>query len=358
MQGNSQLRRWIVASTAPLFILMVGCSSEDFRNVQSFADSAATVNDGFKLVATDFYDSCVRSARYTVLALPSPENVNTPNFGQREKAVQDCDEEKALRPKLLNANAILVNYMVALGALAGDRPVNFGPNIRKLGDSISSISTLDPGDVKAATSIVDLLFKMWSDNYRRAKLKDVIINTDPSIQVYVSGLKKIVDRGYIDSQLIVEQDALDKYYQLYLGDQYTSNTETKSTSNTSAKDTKNICTKNTPKDTKNICMKDTKSLMIPVVDEAWRTKQEAIDKRINVARAYSAVLSEVASTHADLKKVFAGGTTVATEPCLKGCEADNQTLAEANRVIQFHAQALEPLVQDLKQALQSVKQNS
>jgi hypothetical protein len=335
MQVNRQFQRWIFASTTPLFILLVGCSSEDFGNVQSFASGAATVNDGFQLVATDFYDSCVRSARYTVLGLPSRDNVSTPVFGQREKAAQDCSAEKELQPRLINANAILVNYMIGLGNLAGDRPVNFGPNIRKLGDSISSISQFDPGDVKAATSIVDLLFKMWSDSYRRAKLKDVIVNTDPSVQVYISGLKKIVDRGYIDSHLITEQSALDKYFQNYLSAQYPPTTSTKNSPPTGTKD-----------------------LMIPVVDEAWRTRQEAIDKRIAVARAYSAVLSEVASTHADLKRVFGGGTAVAAEPCMEGCEKDKQALAEANRVLQFHAQALEPLVQDLKQALLLVKQSS
>jgi predicted phage gp36 major capsid-like protein len=90
----------------------------------------------------------------------------------------------------------------------------------------------------------------------------------------------------------------------------------------------------------------------------WRTRQESIDKRIAVVRAYSAVLTEVADTHADLKKVFAGGTTVAAEPCLEECETDKQTLTEANREFELHARALEPLVKNLEQALQSVKQIS
>jgi hypothetical protein len=204
--------------------MLVGCSNEDFRNVQAFAGSAATVNESFNLVTKDFYDSCVRSARFTVIGL---DNELKP-FDQREQAVKKCDAEKALQPELLNASAILVNYMVALGNLAGDKPVSFGPNIHKLGDSVTKISQFNSEDVMAATSIVDWLFKMWSDNYRRAKLKEVIVSTDPFIQAYIVGLKKIVDRGYIDSHLVTEQDAVNKYYTYYLSAQNTPNAGTDS----------------------------------------------------------------------------------------------------------------------------------
>jgi uncharacterized membrane protein len=92
-----------------------------------------------------------------------------------------------------------------------------------------------------------------------------------------------------------------------------------------------------------------------MLDDSWRSKQEAIEKRIAVARAYAAVLAEVASAHSELTKTFAGGNKIAALSCPEDCKADSQTLTAATQVIDRHAIALEQLISNLAQALQEAK---
>ncbi len=134
-----------------LFVLtlaLAGCV--DLAEVVKFAGISQTANQSFPGLVADMKDSCLRFNSYV------PKN----------EMHQDCSKYDKTAPGLLAAQAVLIDYMEALGKLSSNESVTFGKNLGALPGKFAEAG-LDAAQAKAATSLAAKLANLAINGYRK-----------------------------------------------------------------------------------------------------------------------------------------------------------------------------------------------
>jgi len=285
----------------PLTLALTSCGSRpgaDIRAAQDLAQLQVEARELFPKIANDVYRSCLRSANYAVLALPSedppPTSGNQSSISRgvltnRRTAQNKCNAEesdlKGIPPQkaaqaLNDSHRVILRYLSALGKLVADETTVFDTQLDTVGSSIANLPGLEAQESKqavtAGTAITKFLFQIASEAYRREQLKKVVLEADPSLQVLTQALTKAVQQGYIEGSLVTEETALDLYYNNVLP--IVLRAETAGDLETREK-----------------------------FDALWREKDVAIDAKKVLASEYIGLLNNIATDHNSLKEMYVKG---------------------------------------------------
>jgi hypothetical protein len=185
---------------------LTGCRQNvDLSAVRALADQVGSSSDAFATLANDFYGSCIRTYNWKWSAALSRANMQTLS--------QECDTSQGAARQWQDANLIVIEYVQALGSLAGggDSQTDFG--IPTLVQSISGTAHtgLRNDQTKAisdaATSIVTDIFNIR----RRNELATYIPQANAHLSAIIDKLEDVAQTNY-NTQLNLEQDAIDRFF--------------------------------------------------------------------------------------------------------------------------------------------------
>lgn len=190
------LPRWATMLVMGLLLLGAqGCA--DLKPIQDFAALSADSAEYTALV-NDYIDSPQRQKRYQ----PESRHANL------DRMVQERADQK---PALLLRHAVIEKYMAALGALAADEVVDNSEELSKLATALKTQVGTNQKETEAFGKMAGILTKAASDRWRQRQLRDLIEQSNESIQNILASLQQIIAGGFV-GDLEIEQAALQNYY--------------------------------------------------------------------------------------------------------------------------------------------------
>jgi len=206
--------------------LLGGCTSpsEGVKKAQVFGATATEFRQKTDLLANDIYESCLRKARFYRIYPQSMRPEQAPDQGRLD-ALTDC--ETFNRPAAIsasNANALIADYVEAIGALADDKQVEFGEQLGAVTNSLNNFAipipnqppiTLSPEAINTGAKIANFVFTWAANHYRTGQLSKAMICTDPALQTYSKGLRETYTNGYINGILEQEKSVIRRYFNYY-----------------------------------------------------------------------------------------------------------------------------------------------
>ena len=174
-------------------LVLTGCV--DLGELGKFLAVSRTANASFSCLVADMKASCLRFNRYV------------PSEGPK----QDCNQYDKITPGLLSAQAVLIDYITALGGISSSNPVTFTGNIQTLTANLQEAG-LNPQQVAASTSLADVIKRGSLAAYRKRKVANLIATENSDIQILTQALAKIAGVDY-EQLLSNEAEAERKYYE-------------------------------------------------------------------------------------------------------------------------------------------------
>lgn len=160
-----------VLAAGALFAMLAlaGCAS--LKPIQDFGRNAGAVV-GFPEVAKDY---------------PLILDRQQINSGRPVNAVEKAARERDSK-RLLEAQTVLENYAKTLGALAADDLVSYAQQVDALNQSLVSAQLATSDETAKYAQASKLGLQLFTDLYRRAKLKKIILTYNPAVQKAVAQL--------------------------------------------------------------------------------------------------------------------------------------------------------------------------
>lgn len=254
----------------------------DLQAISQLAENAETASNQFnEKIAGDIYDSCVRAAEYQPIDLLATPTESA--LVQRTQLLSDCEQSRSLETELRKTHGVLITYLTALGKLASDDAVNLD-GIDAVQNAFTELPTpsLLSQQKEAGIGILNILgtiIRSFVEQSRLETLQRVIVDADPNVQTFVSGFRRITERGYIKF-LENENVAIDNYYETYISGVLSERQEG---------DVSGLTT------------------YLMSLQDQWRERRDSVDERIKLAQDYLRLIDSIASTHNDLKSKFAKG---------------------------------------------------
>ena len=164
----------------------------------------------------EFAAISARSAEYTGLV---DQYVDTP---VRQKRFQPDDQQDRLeqmrrlrasqRERLLLRQALVAEYMDALGKLAADEIVDYDSGIDDLGRAVVANNFAGEHDADAFASLTKTLLRAATDTWRQKQLQKLITESNAPFQEVLGALKRIVDQDFA-GDIENEKLAMTKHYE-------------------------------------------------------------------------------------------------------------------------------------------------
>ncbi len=292
-------RKIIFNILIPLALILGGCGNrDDLERIQKFTALANKAAEGFPTIANDFYLSCLRSAHYRAF-LPTRQ-VNP--VVTRIEVEKDCNEKLQLQDlgtSLIEANEVLVDYVSSLGKLATDDIIDYSTDIKGLEGELSKLPKINKSQVEGGINIATILLRAAKDGYRREKLKEVIVSTDDDLQIFIEGIKTIMNEAYIGIYLRNEESVINGYYGDYI---------TNLVNNRAEGDTQSL------------------TILLLDLDNRWATNKDEVEQKRNFARDYIGILDSIAQNHGALRRMFANGKSPSSKEMKKMLDKNTKNL--------------------------------
>lgn len=255
-----------------------GC--KNFEEVSDLGKRSEIIKATSVAIGKDFYQSCVNRAN-----LPDsgffPAIINT---RKKDGELKQCEEKFApASQKIIEANNVLVVYLEKLAILA-DEDTGTIPEKDKteltnavnglvgaLTNTGITIPDIVTNNVDQGIGILGVVFDIIGDQIKEDAIVPAMICTDDEIQGYTEGLEQIASQVYVNA-LNTEVDEVDLYFTRH---QPRGNFDNPSASYSLVK-----------------------------LDELYVSRQEDIEKRIDVAKAFAEVLKETRNTHSKISQEF------------------------------------------------------
>lgn len=188
-----------------LSLILNGCTTASFKNIQAFSRVATEINKHSSAIANDIYESCLRAQ----------VQYNNDRFfdyvENRQAKEEECEQDKQIRNQVGDAYFVLTGYMMSLDRLAGKDSTAMSNNLEDIGGSLKSLN-LNAQRVDAGIAIAQLLSDIWTRKFKRDNLKKAIVCTNKPIQDYIKGLIEITEEYYINGVLPIEAEKIKGYY--------------------------------------------------------------------------------------------------------------------------------------------------
>ena len=184
-----------------------------------------------------------------------------------EKIKQDrLDQKDGLKA----LHQTMTSYLTALGKLAEDDVVSYDAELESAAKTLVKSKFVKAETVEASGKISKILFKAFTDQWRKRQLKKIIEESNSDLQTLINGLKFITGQGFLNS-LDIEMDAVTKSF------------------NNSVMDLKHR--------TEEKQIPPVISLML----EDWKSdKQNAIENKKKLIASYAEVLHKIGEGHQSL----------------------------------------------------------
>lgn len=190
---TKMLMRFFVASLVAAHL--VGCAN--LSAVREFA-KAAGATAGVSEVVSDYSATLERQNFYR------PSNV--PAIPQ-----ELFDRRKAATERLQAAQAVLVEYMKAIEALAANDLPIYNKQLDKLGAALGKVNVLGEKDVKPYTASVNLVTRIFTDTYRQQKLRKLIPASNMAVTNACAILSEQISVDYLES-LSTEESRVKSFF--------------------------------------------------------------------------------------------------------------------------------------------------
>ena len=291
----------LLTSFLILTTMLFSSSCVELTAIRKFAESSNVVSQKFPSLSADFYRSCVQTYKYyyydrvnydpqkmqAIDEISGRKDIDTNagsiftdgNGNTPEKDEVACREWKTVVPLAANLNKTLVDYMKALGDLAADDIAAYDKDYNALQASIVATKVFKPTEVAAGTELAKFLTDVFTNAYRRKKLKTAIEQQNANVAILTDALTLYISDNYV-SQLKRERNDLDKYYETLikaslLRDAAISNQLDKN--------------------------KETHDYLSAVIlKQMWDTEATKIQERIDSAKAYGKIMANVKEGHQKL----------------------------------------------------------
>ena len=179
-----------------ILVFQSGCST-NLSAVREFADISSESAEYTKLIE-QYVQSFERQKRY------APERFH-----------EQLDKKKPIREaqakRLLARQALIEEYMDALGQLASDNIASYDKEINDLGKAVTDNKFAEQKEVEAFTTIASLLTNAVTDRWRKSQLQKIITKANGPFQVVTKTLRNIVVKIF-GADVKDERTALEKYY--------------------------------------------------------------------------------------------------------------------------------------------------
>lgn len=224
------------------FTLLLSSCGRDFPSVQKFGQMTTTLEQASSNMADDIYNSCITRTKY-IPFWQVQDSSGSSQLHLREQQEKSCDEyNKPASIAVKDANALLIDYIKALGKLASGDTVSFDKNFTALGESLKNLKvpraegkpfSFNNSNIDAGISIAKFITNAITREFRREKLKQAILCTDKDIQTYIGevstssakdsvselpatgGLIALTQNGYVDGILQEEEKRIRNYFLVY-----------------------------------------------------------------------------------------------------------------------------------------------
>jgi len=280
--GSYRKSVWVML--VPLALLFSGCDRTDLVAVKNFAAVSQAATDQFPDMAADIYGSCVRSAEFEA------DQVAQPAVAAR------CDRFKQLTPSLISANKVLAEYLFALGRLAADQRVTYGPALNGLASEIQATNTFKPAEVNAISGILGFLSNAEAGRFRQQQVEAAIQATNSDLKVLIPALKAIIGQDY-GRLLLIEEQTMNAYYRSKLR------------------------------------AGNKQPLLAALIQNQWQDDKTALAQKKAAVAAYVKILEEIQTGHQQLYD-----------------DRNRLTSQETVQAVVQHARTLQPLIKDLVKA--------
>lgn len=280
----------------PFTFLLGGCGNrDDLVRIQKFTTLASQASEAFPKIANDFYFSCLRATQHQAFL---PERAKSPVV-VRITNEQSCPENINFGSRLIAANNILIAYLNSLGKLASNDAVDYSSDIDNLKAEISQIPNINSSQIEGGINIAEILLNATTNDYRKEKLKDVIVSSNKDLQNFTKGLQAIVEGAYIDTYLTNESSVINGYYGDYI---------------------KNLLEHRTEGDTQAL------TVLLLELDDKWVTAKNTVEQRKSFAREYISLLKSIAQDHDAISQTFSNGNQPSSKELRKMLDHNTKAL--------------------------------
>jgi hypothetical protein len=129
-----------------------------------------------------------------------PDRVASLQPESQKQALEKIRQERLDQRKGLKALHKTVDmYMTALGELAEDNVASYDAELDSLGQTLAGSRLVKPETVAASGKISKILFNAFTNQWRKSQLKEIIDQSNTDFQTLTSGLKFIVENGFMNS---------------------------------------------------------------------------------------------------------------------------------------------------------------
>ena len=197
--------------------LLTGCgdSAQGVKLAKEFGQTADEFKEKTDKLANDIYASCLRRARYIDLVAAPGRDADE----VRLKSLQSCELfNKPTAARAVVANTVVIDYIRAVGHIAGAKNVSFQSELETVRKSLINLGqtglpfALSEQVVNQGIRIANAVFEWAAKSYRNVELSKAVICTKEPLTAYTTGLAQAYDRGYINGILDNEEETVRRYY--------------------------------------------------------------------------------------------------------------------------------------------------
>ena len=130
----------------------------------------------------------------------------------QKSALEKTKQDRLDQKEGLNAlHQTMTNYMAALGKLAEDNIVSYDAELDSAAKTLRKSKFVKMETVEASGEISKILFKAFTDLWRKRQLSKIIDQSNSNFQTLIDGLKFITEQGFLSS-LDIEMAVVDKVF--------------------------------------------------------------------------------------------------------------------------------------------------
>ena len=272
-------------------------------------------------MATDVYDSCLRTAQYTLVRASDEPFKDRENFrntcvkplefkNNKGQLVSVTKEE--FEGELVAVNNVIVNYLQALGTVARGGEISYTENVQGLGAAIARVEPrLNEAENQAGQKILEFILNAYNDEFRQETLANEVTATNEPLQRYICLLKEDLIGQYIDAELKTEKKVVDEYYQAYIDRELQKDRANQKQEYLIQQYLRREL--QLPREELSLATKPPLSVL--KLESQWREDRAKVLQREAAAKNYIDVLNTIAGGHSELARQLGGSGKGQTELC-------------------------------------------